>query len=119
MRCLAADGERAQLARIDLGQHRRELDEHHIDPAAKEVGQRRRAAFVRHVDDVDPRHRFEQFAGKMRTGAIALRGKIELVRMRLGKGDQLRTVVASSFGGTASTSGTVAMSAIGTKLSGS
>ena len=42
-----------------------------------------------HVDDVDPRHRFEQLAGEMAGGAVTLRGEIELARMRFGKRDQL------------------------------
>ena len=81
---------RARAAsRFDLAQHRAELDEHHVDLTAEKVGERRRAAFVRDVNDVDPRHRFEQLAGKVAGRAVALRGIIELVRMRLCEGDQL------------------------------
>src|SRR5437773_2991954 len=43
--------------------HRRDGIEHHIDLTAKHAGTRSRAFFIGHVNDIDARHRLEQFAG--------------------------------------------------------
>ena len=61
--------------------------------AAKKVSDRRRIAAIGHMQHVDAGHHLEQLAGKMRRRADAAGRHIDLARMRLGIGDQLRHAV--------------------------
>src|SRR5262249_9677477 len=56
----AALAERTQLAGLHMGQGGRQAAEIEIDHARHEVGHRRPAALVGHVDDVELAHRLEQ-----------------------------------------------------------
>jgi hypothetical protein len=45
--------------------------EEHVDLPAAQVGDRRRRAAIRHVEDIDAGRLLEQFAGQVRAGAVA------------------------------------------------
>ena len=71
------DGERAQLAALCVGQRSRHGFEHQIDLAADQIDQRRRAAFVRHMGELDARRVREQFGGHVLRTADAARTIVE------------------------------------------
>ena len=83
------DGKRAQPAGLDERQQHAGAFEGHLHVAGDHVGDRRSAALVRHMHDVDAGPRLEHFADQMRQYADAAGGKVHLARIGLGIGDQL------------------------------
>ena len=66
----------------------RNVVEHHLHLAGDQIGERRRAAAVGHVDHVDAGQHLEQFAGHVDRRAVAGRRHVELAGIGLGVGDQ-------------------------------
>ena len=79
----------AHFAGTDMGDRRGEHVEHHLHPAADQVGQGLRRTAIGHVDDVDAGHELEQLGRDMGSGAVARRGEVELAGIGLGIGDEL------------------------------
>src|SRR5262249_59415726 len=67
----------------------RQTDEHHLYLSCHEIGHRRRATAIRHMDHVDPGHHFEQFAGDMDRRADAARSVADLAGIGLHIADEL------------------------------
>ena len=57
--------------------------------SAEQIGERGRAAAIRHVHHVDAGHHLEQLAGHMGPGPVAGRRHVDLARIGLGIGDEL------------------------------
>ena len=74
------DAQRAQAPRFDVRHAGGRADEGHFDLTADDVVQRRAAAFIRHVHDVDTGHDFQQLARQVHGAASAGRGKVDLPR---------------------------------------
>jgi hypothetical protein len=85
-----SDAENPQSPRSDVLDRRRDRIEHEVDMPGEQIGECRRAAAIRHMEQIDPSHRFEQLAVKMRRAADAGRRHQELAGIGLGIGDQLR-----------------------------
>ena len=85
----AGDRQRPELARLHQRQRARHVLDHEGELSGHQVGQRRRAAFIGHVHDVDAGHRFEEFGREVGRAADAARAVVELAGARLGVGDQL------------------------------
>ena len=83
------DGERAQLAALDVADRRRQVVEQHVHLAAHQVDQRRAGALVRHVQHLAAGHRLEQLAREVHRGAAARRRHVDLARVGLAVGDEL------------------------------
>ena len=58
------------LPAIDKRKGRGRYVEHHLHLTSHQVGQRRHRAAIRHVDEVDTGHEFEQLAGDMLRSAM-------------------------------------------------
>lgn len=84
----AGQAQRAQAAVLDEGQYRQQAVHRQLDLAADRVDARGGAAFVRHMDDVDAGHLFEQFHVEVgrRAGAGGAVG--QFARAGLGHRDQ-------------------------------
>ena len=80
----------ANFSGLDERQRRRGQVEHDLDLSAHEIDQRRRVAAVRHVHQIDAGHHLEQLAGHMQRRADAARAHVDLARIGLGVGDELR-----------------------------
>jgi hypothetical protein len=96
-RCVGHDGraleaghaQRAQLAALDVRQHRRHLRKHHADLAAQQVIDRRAYAFVGHVQQLHAAIERHQLAGQVRLAAGARRGKADAAGLLRGQRQQL------------------------------
>ncbi len=86
----AGDRERAHLALADQRHRRRQRREIDRDVAADQIGERRRAAAIGHVRELDAAHHLEQHGAEMDAAADAGGGVVELARILLGERDQLR-----------------------------
>ena len=64
--------------------------EHDLELPADQIGKRERLAAVRDVDHVDAGHHLEQLAGDMERTPGAARRHVDLARIGLGIGDELR-----------------------------
>ena len=91
------DRERAQLAGLDVRQHRRDGVEAHRDLAADQVGDQRAAALVGNVSDLDPVGALELGADQVLRRAVAVGAEGVFARGGLDHGQQLGHV----FGGCA------------------
>ena len=80
----------ANLPGLDERQRRRGQVEHDLNLSAHEIDQRRCVAAVRHVHQIDAGHHLEQLAGHMQRRADAARAHVDLARIGLGVGDELR-----------------------------
>ncbi len=87
--CRRGDGERAQLAGLDLRDHDGRGVGEHLDLAGQQVGDRRIGAAIGHVHDVDAGLELEHLGEQMRRGAVALRAEHDLAGIGLGIGDKL------------------------------
>jgi DNA-binding PadR family transcriptional regulator len=67
------DGKHAELADLHLRQDGRHRKEYEINVAGEDARHRFRAAFVRHVAHVDPRHTFQQFGSQMPGRSVTCR----------------------------------------------
>ena len=67
--------------------------EHYVHLAAKEISDRRSSPAIGNVNQVDIGHHLEQLTGNMGRGAIATRSHVELARVRLCIGDEIRDSV--------------------------
>ena len=63
--------------------------EHDLDASAQQIRECRRRAAIGHVQQVDARHRLEQFAAEMNGRAATGRRHIERARVRPGVGNEL------------------------------
>ena len=81
--------ERPKLPVPHVREGRRHGREHELHLATEEIRERRRRAFVRHVNHPDPRHRVEQLPREVRGRAVPGRGEVDLARPGLGERDQL------------------------------
>ena len=81
--------ERLELARLDVRQHDRHIENSHLHLAAQQVAHRGRRAFVGYVQHVDARLGLEQLAGEMRDSARAGGAEVDLAGIRSCVGDQL------------------------------
>ena len=82
------DGERAQLAALDVRQHRRDRVERHLHLAAEQVGRQRPAALVGDVEERHPGERLELRADQVLGGAVAVGAERVRVRRCLAEGDE-------------------------------
>jgi hypothetical protein len=64
--------------------------EHDLHLPADQVGERRRAAAIRHMQHVNMGHQLEQLAADMRHASAAARRHADLARVRFGIGDEFR-----------------------------
>src|SRR4029450_8354967 len=87
------NGERLELARLNLAQHRGNRVEQYVDLLAEDRGDRLGRGAERHVQDVDVGGLPEQLAGEMLRGAEAGAGEGELAGIGFGGGDQLLDVI--------------------------
>jgi hypothetical protein len=83
------DRECAQPAGTDVLDRRRHRDEQHLNLAADDIGQRRRAAAVRYMHHPHSGHQLEQLAREMIGRAGAARRHVDAVGIGLGIGDEL------------------------------
>ena len=74
----------------DVLDRRRQVVEQHLHLSGDHVGERGRGAAVRHVGQLHPGHRHEQFAREVDRRAVAGRRQVDLVRIGLGVGDEFR-----------------------------
>ena len=91
----AGHTQRAHAAASDVRQDRNERAEINLDMPGDDVDERRRRAFVRHMDHPDAGHGLEQFAGQVMRTADARRPVAQLIRVRARQRNQLLRV----FGG--------------------
>ncbi|SPR96292.1 hypothetical protein CBM2634_A100230 [Cupriavidus taiwanensis] len=84
----AGGAEGAQLARLDIGQRRRQLRKHHGHLPADQIGHGRAYAFVRHMVQLDAGIELQQLAGEMRLAAGTRRGEAQLARLLRGQLEQ-------------------------------
>ena len=92
----------------------RNVVEHHLHLPGDQIGERRRAAAVGHVDHVDARQHLEQFARHMDRGPVAGGRHVELAGIGLGVGDQFGDRLDRNLGFTTTTFGKRMMPATGT-----
>jgi hypothetical protein len=74
----SAEGERNQVLTADLAEEFRHVAEHDVDVAGHHVLDRRRAAAIGDVQQVDASQLLEQLAGEVLRGAVAGRGVAQL-----------------------------------------
>ena len=89
-RASAGHAQAARSSAQDMLADRRHGAEGEIDLAGEKVGERRRAAAVRHHHDLGSRHLAELLAGEVDAGADPGRCKGQLARISLGERDQFR-----------------------------
>src|SRR6516225_6537383 len=73
---------------MEVPEHRRGRGKGELYLAGEQIGQIRRA--IRHVNDVHAGHHPEQFEGEMRRRPGTLRSIVELARISLSVGNELR-----------------------------
>jgi hypothetical protein len=83
------DRQGAQLAGLDVWDRFRHGSENHLHVAGDQIGDRRRAALIRDVDQIHPAHHLEELAGNVLRRAGAGRPVVDLARVGLGIGDEL------------------------------
>ena len=86
------DGQRAQLAALDVRQRGDQIAEHHRHLPAQQIVHGRCAALVGDVLGVEAALLLEQFHAQVAKAAGAGAGVVELAAARLGLGDQARQV---------------------------
>ena len=84
-----SDAERLELARLDVRQRHRNVDEQRVDVSRDDVGDRGCDALVRHVTQVRLRHVGQKLHRKMRHAADARRRHRRAVLLLAGVGDEL------------------------------
>ena len=92
------DTERLDLAGLDLRQRRHGHQHGEIDLVADEIGDDRRAALVRHVQDIDARLRLDAFHREVQHGADTRGGVAELARLRARELQELGEVFGRQAG---------------------
>ena len=88
-RLVAGDGERAQLAGLDVALHDRQVGEHERDLPAQQVVDARRFAPIGDVNHLDAGVEGEQFACHVRRGADAAGAEVHRAVLGLGFRDQV------------------------------
>ncbi len=81
--------QRAHLAGFDGLDRLGQGAEHHLHLSADEVGERRRASAIRHMEHVDASQQLEQLSPDMGRASAAARRHADLARIGLGVGDEL------------------------------
>jgi len=81
--------ERAQAASPDIPNRCDSGGEVDLHLPGEEIGERRPATAIGHVDHIDPGHHLEQLAGHMGHGADARRRHVDFAGSGLGVGDEL------------------------------
>ena len=84
--------ERAQLAALDVREHVVDAGAAHRHPAAEQIRERLRAAFIWHVVQLDPGHRGKQRTQQVLRAAIAGRRVVNRARLGFRQRHQLRDV---------------------------
>src|SRR4029453_3432457 len=92
------DGDRLELAGLDLRQQYWKIEEHHLHLLGEQIVPRGRHTTVRHVADVDAGGELEQFAREVRHAAGGGGCKVELAWLRLRQSHQFLHVVRGNAG---------------------
>jgi len=80
----------AQLAGADVRQRRRQNTEHHLHLSADQIGNGRRLTAIGDVDQGDAGHHLEQLGRNVKWRSDSGQCHIDLARIGLGIGDELR-----------------------------
>jgi hypothetical protein len=81
--------ERAQPTSPDIPYRRDSAGEHDLHLPAEQIGKRRPATTIGHMNHVDPGHHLEQLARQMCAASDTNRRHVELARIGLAIGDEL------------------------------